>query len=194
MYVRDARNRDEAWLLEHIESMELDELAFRSRDYVIAVNEETNTRAGFGRIRIHKTPDREYCELTSLGVLARWRDKGVGAHIVERLVENAQDQGFDEIYCFAQSHEYLEQFGFKQITETDVPDALADRLNEKRNTASSALQAVKLDIEDFTMPSFLRDAFKGAVEAEPDDEQEEEDPEDFGIDPETATYKYDTGR
>ena len=54
MYVRDAKNRDEAWLLEHIEAMDLDETAFRSRDYVIAVDEASNARAGFGRIRLHK--------------------------------------------------------------------------------------------------------------------------------------------
>lgn len=194
MYVRDARNRDEAWLLEHIEAMELDELAFRSRDYVIAVNEETNTRAGFGRIRLHKTPDGEYCEITSLGVLTGWRDQGVGAHVVERLVENAQDDGFEEIYSFAPSPEYLEQFGFQKIEESELPTVLQDRLNEKRNTLTAELAPVILDIEAFTMPSLLREAFKNAVESESGDDEDEETPEDFGIDPESATYKYDTGR
>ncbi len=193
MYVRDARNRDEAWLLEHIEAMELDELAFRSRDYVIAVNEETNTRAGFGRIRLHKTPEEEYCEITSLGVLNGWRDQGVGAHIVERLVENAQDQGFDEIYSFAPSPEYLEQFGFTKIDTTELPDKLRDRFDEKQNTTTTELDLVKLDIEEFTMPSVLREAFKNVVESKNDGEEDEESPEDFGIDPESATYKYDTG-
>lgn len=194
MYVRDARNRDEAWLLEHIEAMELDELAFRSRDYVIAVNEETNTRAGFGRIRLHKTPDAEYCEITSLGVLTGWRDQGVGAHIVERLVENAQDQEFEEIYSFAPSPEYLEQFGFTKVDESELPVKLRDRFNEKRNTATAELEPVKLNIEEFTMPSLLREAFKNVVESQSEDEGDEETPEDFGIDPESATYKYDTGR
>ena len=41
----------EAWLLDQIERLGLDETAFRSRDYVIAVDEEQNERAGFGRRR-----------------------------------------------------------------------------------------------------------------------------------------------
>ncbi|MDR9381976.1 MAG: GNAT family N-acetyltransferase, partial [Natronomonas sp.] len=89
MYVRDARNRDEAWLLEHIEAMGLDETAFRSRDYVIAVDEASNTRAGFGRIRVHKVGDEEICELTSIGVLDGWEGQGVGAHVIERLIDGA---------------------------------------------------------------------------------------------------------
>ena len=32
MYVRDAKNREEVWLLDRIEEMGLDETAFRSRD------------------------------------------------------------------------------------------------------------------------------------------------------------------
>ena len=37
-----------------------------------------------------------------------------------------------------------------------------------------------------------REAFKGAYADDGDDEPTE-DPEDFGIDPDDATYKYDTG-
>ena len=103
MYVRDARNRDEAWLLDHIEAMNLDETAFRSRDYVIAVDEESNARAGFGRVRVHTTDEGEVCELTSIGVLDGWRDQGVGAHVVERLVDGAATDGFDVVYALTSS-------------------------------------------------------------------------------------------
>jgi hypothetical protein len=44
------------------------------------------------------------------------------------------------------------------------------------------------------MPERLRERFKAAAEVEPPEETEpEESPEDFGIDSEEATYKYDTG-
>ena len=98
MYVRDARNRDEAWLLDRIEEMGLDSAAFRSRDYVIAVDESTNERAGFGRYRIHKTDEGEVCELTGIGVVDGWRGQGVGAHVVERLIDLAADNGFEAVY------------------------------------------------------------------------------------------------
>jgi N-acetylglutamate synthase-like GNAT family acetyltransferase len=193
MYVRAAKNRDELWLLDQIEALGVDETAFRSRDYVIAIDEETNAKAGFGRIRLHKTDEAEYCELTSLGVLEEYRDGGVGAHIVERLVENARDQEFEEIFAFEIGNGYLEQFGFERVPADDLPPVLEDRLDEKRELVDEEAQPLELDVAAFEMPADKRNAFK---QAGGEDEEPEvvETPEDFGIDPDTATYKYDTGR
>lgn len=193
MYVRDAKNRDEVWLLDRIEEIGLDDVAFRSRDYVIAVDEESTQRAGFGRIRIHKTDDGDYCELTGVGVLPSWRGQGVGAHVVERLVTKASDEGFDEVYSLTDEPGYLAQFGFEAIDRSALPDRLRDRLAEKRETVSEDVVAVRLPVDDFEMPLGLREAFKGA-EPGTESSSPEESPEDFGIDPDTATYKYDTGR
>jgi N-acetylglutamate synthase-like GNAT family acetyltransferase len=192
MYVRDAKNRDEVWLLDHIEAMELDETAFRSRDYVIAMDEQTGDRAGFGRIRIHRTDDAEVCELTSIGVLDSWRSQGVGAHVVERLVRTAQDKDFDVAYALTSVSDYLEQFGFERIPPTQLPSVLRRRLSEKQESLDPGAVPTRIGTDRFRMPSRLREAFKGAYA---DDEPEEppETPEDFGIDPDDATYKYDTG-
>jgi N-acetylglutamate synthase-like GNAT family acetyltransferase len=193
MYVRDAKNRDEAWLLDHIEAMSLDETAFRSRDYVIAMDEETNEKAGFGRVRIHKTDDGEVCELTSIGVLEDWRGQGVGAHVIERLVLTADDEGFEEVYSLTGEPDYLTQFGFERIEVPQLPGRLEERLVEKQENLEPEAVPMRLAPREFEMPSHLREAFKGArVDDEPD--EPEEGPEDFGIDPEEATYKYDTGR
>ncbi len=193
MYVRDARNRDEAWLLEHIEAMGLDETAFRSRDYVIAMDEADNDRAGFGRVRIHKTDDGELCELTSIGVLENWRGQGVGAHVIERLIQTAGDEGFDVVYSLTGETDYLAQFGFEPIEVAQLPDRLRERLEEKQANLEPDAVPMQIGPAEFTMPRRFRQAFKGA---EPDDgeTEPEEGPEDFGIDPEKATYKYDTGR
>ena len=193
MYVRDAKNRDEAWLLDHIEAMGLDETAFRSRDYVIAIDEEQNVKAGFGRYRAHKTDDGEVCELTSIGVLDGWRGQGVGAHVVERLVRTAGDEEFDTVYTLTDEPEYLAQFGFERIETARLPDRLRERLDEKREDIAPEAVPMRVDPEQFQVPSALREAFKRAAAAEPDEEPEE-GPEDFGIDPDEATYKYDTGR
>jgi len=231
MYVRDARNRDEAWLLDHIESMGLDDVAFRSRDYVIAVDEESNGRAGFGRLRIHKVDaaagsgdgdgegdgdrdrgaggedDREnggasgeeaeveICELTGIGVLPAWRGQGVGAHVVERLVETAGDAGFDVVYSLTDEVAYLRQFGFETLAPEDLPRPLGDRLAEKRATVAEDVEPVAVGTDDFRMPSELRERFKSAAPTATADDGGDpaESPEDFGIDPESATYKYDTG-
>lgn len=205
MYVRDAKNRDEAWLLEHIEAMDLDETAFRSRDYVIAVDEESNTRAGFGRIRLHKTGEggerdaetgaesgTELCELTSIGVLDGWEGQGVGAHVIERLADGADTEGFDRVYSLSSAHEYLAQFGFEAVPESELPRTLAERLGAKREQLDPDAVPMAIDPDDFVMPDRLRERFKAAAEADADPEPEET-AEDFGIDPDEATYKYDTG-
>lgn len=192
MYVRDAKNRDEAWLLDHIEDMGLDATAFRSRDYVIAVDEETDDRVGFGRIRIHKN-DPELCELTGIGVLETWRGQGVGAHVIERLVETAADEEFETVYTLTDEADYLTQFGFERIADEELPERLQDRLEEKRENVSEDVVGLKLDSAEFEMPPRLREAFKEAEGKAPPAEQEpEETAEDFGIDPDEATYKYDT--
>jgi N-acetylglutamate synthase-like GNAT family acetyltransferase len=193
MYVRDAKNRDEAWLLDHIEAMGLDETAFRSRDYVIAIDEVDNVKAGFGRYRVHRTDDGEHCELTSIGVLDGWRGQGVGAHVVERLVRTAADEGFETVYSLTDEADYLAQFGFEPIEESALPERLRERLSEKRDGVAPEALPMRVEPEEFRVPDRLREAFKGAAAAETDDEPEE-GPEDFGIDPDDATYKYDTGR
>ena len=193
MYVRDAKNRDEVWLLDHIEAMGLDETAFRSRDYVIAMDEQSNERAGFGRIRIHKPDEGEVCELTSIGVLEDWREQGVGAHVVERLVTTARDKGFEEVYSLTSADEYLEQFGFERIEPAQLPDVLRRRLEEKQESLDPGSVPLRIQTDRFRMPARFRTAFK---EAHPEEEETEptESAEDFGIDPDKATYKYDTGR
>jgi len=195
MYVRDAKNRDEAWLLDAIEDVGLDDVAFRSRDYVIAVDQESGDRAGFGRLRLHKPDGEEAIELTGIGVLPEWRGVGVGAHVVERLVDTAAAEGFDAVFVLTDQPEYLTQFGFEPIDDDAVPDPLADRRTEKRETLDGEITPLRLPTDGFEMPSGLRDAFKNAARGTA---EETEDPvesaEDFGIDPESATYKYDTGQ
>ncbi len=189
MYVRDAKNREEVWLLDRIEEMNLDETAFRSRDYVIAIDEETNEKAGFGRIRIHKV-DEPVCELTSIGVLEEWRGQGVGAHVIERLVQKASDEDFSVVYSLTDQPEYLAQFGFEPVDAEKLPGKLRERLTEKRESIQPEAVPTRLRIEEFQVPSDRREAFK-AADADRDEEPTES-PEDFGIDPEEATYKYDT--
>jgi N-acetylglutamate synthase-like GNAT family acetyltransferase len=192
MYVRNARNREEVWLLDHIEAMGLDAAAFRSRDYVIAIDEQTNEKAGFGRIRIHRADER-VCELTGIGVLEDWRGQGVGAHVVERLFNRAGDEGFERIFALTDQPQYLTQFGFEP-TETDaLPEKLEERLAVKREESVPEAVPLEIAIEEFSMPARLRERFKDAAAEREDEPEIEETSEDFGIDTENTTYKYDTG-
>jgi len=192
MYVRDAKNREEVWLLDRIEEMGLDDTAFRSRDYVLAIDEESHEKAGFGRIRIHKG-DEPVCELTSIGVLPEWRNQGVGAHVIERLVEYAGDEGFDTVYSLTNASGYLAQFGFDRIEPAQLPDPLRDRLATKQENIQPDAVPLRVAIDRFEVPGHLRGRFKQASAGDPEEPEPEEGPEDFGIDPDEATYKYDTG-
>jgi N-acetylglutamate synthase-like GNAT family acetyltransferase len=190
MYVRNARNREEVWLLDHIEAMGLDDAAFRSRDYVIAIDETSNEKVGFGRIRIHRGDER-VCELTGIGVLESWRGQGVGAHVIERLLDRVTDEGFETVYSLTDESQYLQQFGFERLDRESLPAKLDDRLDEKREGSVPEAVALSVPVEEFSMPERLRERFKHASAAGEDDEIEET-LEDFGIDSENATYKYDT--
>jgi N-acetylglutamate synthase-like GNAT family acetyltransferase len=194
MYVRDAKNRDEVWLLDHIEELGLDDPAFRSRDYVVALDERSGEKAGFGRYRVHKTGDGEVCEIAVVGTLPSWRGQGVGAHVVERLVEEARDMGFEVVYSVTDEAGYCIQFGFETVPAEALPPPLADRLATVREESDAV--GLRLDVSAFEMPGRLRERFKYAAAGEQpaDEEESEESPEDFGIDPDDATYKYDTGR
>ncbi|MFC7323947.1 GNAT family N-acetyltransferase [Halorubrum rutilum] len=196
MYVRDAKNRDEAWLLDAIERLGLDDVAFRSRDYVIAVDQESGDRAGFGRLRLHRGDEGEEnrIELTGIGVLPEWRGRGVGAHVVERLVDTAAADGFETVYVLTDQPDYLTQFGFEAVDTDALPPALSDRLDEKREFLGGGVVGLRLPVDEFEMPDRFREAFKEAEPAAAAEEETTESPEDFGIDPESATYKYDTGR
>ncbi|WP_411963500.1 GNAT family N-acetyltransferase [Haloferax sp. YSMS24] len=190
MYVRDAKNRDEAWLLDALEDLELDDTAFRSRDYVIALDEETNEKAGFGRIRVHKG-DESFCEITCVGVPERWRKQGVGAHVVERLVDRALAEGFDTVYGFSSAYRYCTQFGFDPVDASDLPDRVNTRFEQVKAGDDDAI-AVRIDTDEFTMPDELRERFKVASPApSPDETEPELSAEDFGYDEETPT-KYST--
>jgi N-acetylglutamate synthase-like GNAT family acetyltransferase len=194
MYVRGAKNREEVWLLDRLEEFGLADPAFRSRDYVVALDERTGEKAGFGRVRFH-AGDPAVCEMAAVGVLEEYRGQGVGAHVIERLLERARDEGFERVFALTESGGYLGQFGFRAIAEGDLPPVLAERLEEVRATEKPEAVPMVIDADTFEMPSELRRRFKRAGEDETEaDAEPEERPEDFGIDPDAATYKYDTGR
>lgn len=184
-HVRPGReNREEVWLLDRLDEFGFEDPAFRSRDYVLALDERRGEKAGFGRLRVHRTGDGEVCELTNLGVLEDFRDQGVGAQLLQRLVENARDEGFDTIYATSPAPSYLEQFGFEPVDPETLPDPIRNRYEA---TAAESVAPVVVTVADFSVPRRLERRFE-----DPDaDDEETEQAEDFGIDPDTATYKYD---
>lgn len=187
MYVRDGKGRDETWLRDGIEAMGLGEAVGEPQEYVIAVEEDSDERAGFGRLCVH-ADESTVCELTHIGVHQSWRDQGIGAHIIERLLTKAGDAGVETAYILTDEPGYPTQLGFERVD--DLPTPLADRRRKKAAGGDDEVVSLAIDIDDFEMPSRLRDAFKTASGAA---EEPTVDAEEFGIDADGATYKYDTG-
>lgn len=185
MHVRGAKKHEEVWLLDRLEEFGFTDPAFRSRDYTVAVDEDTGEKVGFGRLRIHT--DSDVCEVTNLGTLDEWRGHGVAAHVLESLVEHAREQDFEVVYSMTDNPGYLEQFGFEVIEEDELPPKLEERLAEIEASRGSATP-MRIEVDDFGMPRYLHRRWSE------DEEEIQETAEDFGIDPDKATYKYDTGR
>jgi N-acetylglutamate synthase-like GNAT family acetyltransferase len=191
MYARDAKKHEEVWLLDRLDEFGFEDPAFRSRDYVLAVDEDTNERAGFARLRVHASDDGTVCEFTNIGVREDWRGHGVGAHLLEYLVADARDQDFEAAYALTDQIDYLTQIGFERVAPEELPEPLPERLEATREYQTDA-NPVHLDFADFEIPARLRERFADEAESE-DGEEPPESAEDFGIDPDSATYKYDTG-
>ncbi|MFB6113004.1 MAG: GNAT family N-acetyltransferase [Halodesulfurarchaeum sp.] len=190
MHIRDAKKHEEVWLLDRLEEFGFEDSAFRSRDYVFAIEEEIGKKTGFGRLRVHSLETGKRCELAHIGVLPDWRGQGVGAHILERLTELARDQNFETVVSFSPVPQYCSQFGFVETDPETLSGALWDRFEQVREGHPDAVPMV-IETDEFEMPPRLRRRFHDGGD---DEERNGERPEDFGIDPRTASYKYDTGR
>ncbi|HIJ12918.1 MAG TPA: GNAT family N-acetyltransferase [Halobacteriales archaeon] len=191
MYVRAAKNRDELWLLDQIESLSADDVAFRSRDYVISIDSDKNSRLGFGRNRIHKEHDEEdFCEITSICILDDSQKESILAQIFERLTKNAQKEGFDESYFFTKPTGYLSQLGFDTVEELELSPPIQHRLSEKRDTISPKAVPLLLKFESFKIPPHIQATFDSPKSNVPPTPKLT--PEDFGINPEKTSYKYST--
>ena len=191
MYVQAAKNRDELWLLDQIESLSADDVAFRSRDYVISMDSNKHSRLGFGRNRIHKEHDEaDFCEITSICILDNSQKESILAQIFERLIKNAQKEGFDGSYFFTEPTGYLSQLGFDPVDELELSPSVQDRLSEKRDTISPKAVPLLLKFQSFKIPPHIRATFDSTESNAPQTPQLT--PEDFGIDPRKTSYKYST--
>lgn len=190
MHVRSVRSEEEEWLQDTLDAFGMEDPAFEPTDYVVAEAEDDG-KVGFGRLRIHAedrpSENHPVCELTNVGVLEDYRGEGVGALIVATLVEEAEDDGFEAVYSVTPEPNYLTKFGFDPANEEVLPEVIRERRKEKQTARDVDVTPVLVDVDQFTVPLRLRREPEEAEEAETN-------AEDFGIDTEGATYKYDTGK
>lgn len=182
MYVRSAKDRDEAWLTDLLASAGDGIDAFRPEEFVVAVDETTGTRLGTGQLVRHESDaDRPVSELTALVVSPQARNQGVGAHLVERIAAHATDSGVQRLYVQTKQPRYFTQFGFRGVEEVDRPAALP--------TAPTDAITMSLQPEQFQMPDRLRRRFKQL--RFDDTETAQTTADEFEVTTDDATYKYE---
>jgi hypothetical protein len=99
MYVRQMRKGDEAWLLSKFEEMELDDPAFRSRDYVLAIDADGDT-CGFGRVYRY-TDGAPHVRLANIETFGSCDADHTRARIFEALFEKAFEYECEVAYIVA---------------------------------------------------------------------------------------------
>jgi predicted GNAT family N-acyltransferase len=97
------------------------------KDCVQVVAEDTN-RDAIGTGRLHPSG-----KIGRMAVIAGWRGHGVGAAILERLIELAGRQGLEQVFLHGQTRvlEFYARYGFvaegEEFEEADIPHRMMRR-------------------------------------------------------------------
>ncbi len=104
------------------ESDEWDD-ADENSSYVLVYSEKRDV-VGTGRIEANG-------KIARLAVIAEYRGQGVGSAMLTRLVEEAREKGFSQVFLHAQTHalKFYKKFGFVSdeeiFSEGGIPHVLA---------------------------------------------------------------------
>lgn len=189
MYTRDARNDDEAWMLEKLSQEEREEKSFRSRDFLVAVDEESGQRVAFGRMQYHRDVDEtEYVEFTKVVILDRAEDEH-GCLLLQDLAQQAQKTDQNQVFTFPHAnHDVFEEVGFERVDADSLPEVMMERYEDNRERLGDdtvAMVAQPRDVE-YEIPE--EDPHEKPSEEEITEEEIEEIKDDLDI--EDATTKY----
>jgi amino-acid N-acetyltransferase len=93
------------------------EMATTIRSYSCAYLD--NELVGFVALHIHTTI---LAEIRSLVVKKEYRYKGIGKKLIQVMIQEAKDLNVKEILVLTYQAKLFEQFGFKQIDKTTLPE------------------------------------------------------------------------
>lgn len=153
MLTRDAHTNDEAWMLEKINQNGMSIDNFSPREFLLAVNEETENRKAFGRTEyVRNVDDTEYVEINSFLVLDGVEDE-FGHILLCDLVEKVKNNDKEQVFAFPSSNEEIfKEVGFEEISRESLPEVMKERLDEQVNrhgdsTVSLSAQTNKVSYE-----------------------------------------------
>jgi len=115
MYVRQAWNSDEDWILNKLEELEVSDEGFRSRDYVLALR-ENDSKCGIGRLDIHE----DYCIIEFVNIFKDINQSECLNKIVKSLIKKASEEDFDTVFYIGEESP-SDYFEMDTVSEDDVP-------------------------------------------------------------------------
>lgn len=200
MYARQAHKNEEAFILDRIEENNLDKDGFRSRDYIVVVDEDAENPLGFGRYRVHTTTSEEaemeeIFEITSLFVGDTEDVDGVWTTLLEGLAEEAIEREIEMVYSFVPHNpELFIENGFEQTDQSELPEVLKTRYTLKEEHLGKEVTPVVTPVEEFVEEEEEEDEEPSVKEEGEDltDDEVEEYAEEIGVNPDQKDYKYQT--
>lgn len=116
-----------------IDAYDLDNISFRSSNYVIVVDQENGgERVGFGRYRVHKEGQEQHVEFTSFYIADEYGQE-VWDTLLPELVKTVGKEEFEDAYVFSENATPFEGHGFEEVDETDIPETLRTKYTLKKD-------------------------------------------------------------
>lgn len=150
---RDAHTNDEAWMLEKMNQNNMSIDNFSPREFLIAVNEETEERKGFARTEyVRNVDDTEYVEINSF-VLLDDSNEEFGCQLLCDLTGHVQSNNDKQVFAFPNNlRDIFERVGFNQVSKNSLPEIMKDRFNEAtenkgQDTVAVTAQTNKVSFE-----------------------------------------------
>ncbi len=94
-----------------------DEIATNIRSYTLVFDKEE--LIGFSALHIHTAT---LAEIRSLIIAQNYRGQGVGAKLIDHLVQEAQTLGVQKVLSLTYQQQFFEKLGFVEIPKESLPE------------------------------------------------------------------------
>lgn len=113
--LRPATAADQKRIVEIIHTVGINPMDLKWKNFIVAVDEATDTIVGTGQIKTHGDGSRE---LASIAVLPDYRHQGIAHKVMEYLL--AHSTGTLYLTCLSTMGSLYEPFGFRVIAEDEM--------------------------------------------------------------------------
>lgn len=86
------------------------------RDYIVAL--EGDQVVGCGALHISWS---DLAEVRSLAVAEHWREKGVGARLVQTALVEAREYGIGRVFVLTYAGDFFTRLGFRLVDKAELP-------------------------------------------------------------------------